>query len=159
MTANHYAPPKEKLVTEEPSWRNSEAAPKQLLIALWLLGAVLFGGALNLMILLGRPTSRWGLAVTLAAIRAGVGVLWVYGLYRRKNWLRWLTVTWAFLSVVAQPFLFPRVATPAERIITLSEVAVMSCVAILLVTGEGRRWFYKAASAGFARPRAAQLGR
>jgi hypothetical protein len=137
VQTNPYAPP-----SAPPLKDLGEASevPRQLIVALVSLAAMFLIGALHLLSILGYRGGHWRIAAIIAIGRGCVGALWIYGLYRRQNWLRWLTTIASLVSVAALPWALPRLSGNG-RIITIVEITLMLATAILLSVGRTRRWF------------------
>jgi hypothetical protein len=75
------------------------------------------------------------------AILAAICVLWIYGLYQARNWLRWVTVLFFAVHLAATPWALASLHDTRED--TMYWIQCLSGVlaAMLLCMPNARRWF------------------
>jgi FtsH-binding integral membrane protein len=113
--------------------------PPQVLTALGLM-ALLFAVGLLRAALIQNWTQPVFAALGLFLLSATCG-FWLYGLYRRLNWLRWVTV----LAGAGGCLLVSRAATelrdPVQLGLYYLQVALMAPSVVLFVLPPARRWY------------------
>jgi hypothetical protein len=116
-----------------------EHMPDHVTAALFLLGVQVFFSVLNKALQtdwLYLPQAQVD-----SAFHVALGALFLYGLYRRQNWLRWLTVAYTALQVVALPVALPRIHDAAHLVMTCTGVIVGVAASVLLCLPKARRWY------------------
>ena len=84
----------------------------------------------------GKPTS------VLAMLVAGfILFLWVLGLARRLNWLRWMTIIGALAGVLFVPRAFASLNDSRQIGIQIVSYALVDAAAVLLCLKPARLWF------------------
>jgi UDP-N-acetylmuramyl pentapeptide phosphotransferase/UDP-N-acetylglucosamine-1-phosphate transferase len=84
-----------------------------------------------------RPTPAFLNLFILAAICA----FWLYGLWRRLNWLRWVTVFLGTTGCLLASRSLARLHDPTQIALYLVQFAVTAPTVILLVLPPARRWY------------------
>ncbi len=131
---NPYAPPNAPLDDKHRS-----APPRPVVIALSLLGAE-FGLALIRSILM-KDWSRPVLAALGVLLLAVVCLLWWYGLWRRRNWVCWITVVGGLSGIALSPLSVARLSDPVQRRLYWLQLALTLPVIIMLVLPAARQWY------------------
>jgi hypothetical protein len=116
-----------------------EHTPDQVISALYLLGVQSFLTALNRALQVDWLHLQQEQFKT--AFFAIVSALFLYGLYRRQNWLRWITVAYTALQVVAISATFSRTHDAAHLVLSCATVIVGVAASVLLCLPEARRWY------------------
>jgi hypothetical protein len=74
------------------------------------------------------------------AITAFFG-LWVLGLYRRLNWLRWVTVGCAVIGLLSLPFTGSMALATVPLSLLIVKYSLFDMGALLLCLPQARAWF------------------
>ena len=116
-----------------------EHMPDQVTTALFLLGVQSF------LVLLNKALQTDWLYLPQAQVKtacfAVVSALFLYGLYRRQNWLRWMIVAYTALQVVAIPVALPRIHDAAHLVLTCAGVILGVAASVLLCLPNARQWY------------------
>jgi hypothetical protein len=75
------------------------------------------------------------------AFFAVVSALFLYGLYQRQNWLRWILVAYTALQVMAIPVTLPRIHDAAELVLACARVILGVAASVLLCLPKPRQWY------------------
>jgi hypothetical protein len=96
---------------------------------------------LRLVVRYAQPPPRplWAEFFGVAAFTA-LGVLWVYGLWRRRNWVRWITIAYGVGNILAVPRAPALFHGPALFTFWV-EVASGATAAVLLLLPSARSWY------------------
>jgi hypothetical protein len=73
--------------------------------------------------------------------------LWLFGLYRRLNWLRWLTVASAVLGLLSLPWAWGSIASHGSVPFQLVKYALFGTGALLLCLPQANSWYGRKAAA------------
>jgi hypothetical protein len=84
-------------------------------------------------------------AQVIVAIYTAVSALWVYGLYRRQNWLRWITVAYTVYQVVMLPLTLPSIHDVAQLTVYWVAVVLGVTAVVLLCLPKARQWYNRSA--------------
>jgi hypothetical protein len=76
-----------------------------------------------------------------AALLAVLYSLWLLGLYRRKNWLRWFTVGGAAVGLLYLPWAWGILKTQDLVPVRLLKYLLFDAGAILLCLPQANRWY------------------
>ena len=118
---------------------NNSGTPRAVIAAIVLVG-------LSLALAIARSVEMGGWAqplmksVFLLAI-AGIALLWVLGLYRRKNWLRWLTVISGVSGLFAIPRLLGTAGSDFQSTVFIAQCILTASASALLVLPSTSKWF------------------
>jgi 4-hydroxybenzoate polyprenyltransferase len=74
-------------------------------------------------------------------ITACLLLLWLYGLFRRLNWLRWVTVGLAILGILLLPRVLARIQERGPILFQLFKYALFDTGTLLLCLPAAREWF------------------
>lgn len=128
------------MTTSEHSRALSQLTPpRQVLIALCLLGAE-FGLALVRSVLM-KDWSRPIPAVLGVLLLAAVCSLWLYGLWRRRNWVRWITVILGAGGCALAYLDVARLHDPVQVALYWLQFALTAPAVIILVLPVARHWY------------------
>jgi hypothetical protein len=114
----------------------SSKPPRQVLTALLLIGADFLLSAVQMV---KTVPASWLSAF--AVIFASILALWIFGLYRRLNWLRWFTVGSAVLGILCLPFTWPLVLAHVNPPFMILKYAFFDFGALLLCLPQARSWY------------------
>jgi hypothetical protein len=114
----------------------SSKPPRQVAIALSLIGADFL---LSLAQMVKTVPALWMSAF--AAVFASIFALWIFGLYRRLNWLRWFTVGSAVIGILCLPFAWPLVLANLSPPLMLFKYALFDFGALLLCLPQAHAWY------------------
>jgi hypothetical protein len=78
-----------------------------------------------------------------ALLLAAVYLLWLFGLYRRLNWLRWLTVGGAILGILCLPWVWRILQSQGDFSLRLLKYVLFDSGAILLCLPQANRWSHR----------------
>jgi hypothetical protein len=113
--------------------------PDQVITAILLLGVQSFLVTLNQalrMDWLYRQQAQLKVAFLVA-----VSALFLFGLYRRLNWLRWIVIAYTALQVVAMPVALPKIHDAAQLVLTCAAVISGIAASVLFCMPTARRWY------------------
>ena len=113
--------------------------PRQVVSSLSLLSAA-FSTSILRMLLTGRGDHPGSNAVA-AAIVGGIYFAWVYGLFRRLNWLRWVTIVLTCVGVITLPWWFAQVTDHTRLAFHLLQLALQVPAVALLCLRPARVWY------------------
>lgn len=122
----------------------SEATPRQVTVAIYLLGAAFIFSVLRAV--LTREWSDPGSHVVPIAILIAIYFAWIYGLVRRLNWLRWLTIVFSSLGLVSLPWWLPNVTDHTQHSLHILQCIVQVPATVLLCFPEAQGWYGRAAA-------------
>jgi len=124
--------------SEDPrSIDQSSQLPRQVAIALWLIGA---DYVLQIIVISrGNLSGPDGFFTVL--LLGVISALWLRGLYRRLNWLRWLTVVSAIVGIAYLPRVWGLIQRRGSIPIQLLKYALFDSGALLLCLPQARRWY------------------
>jgi len=114
----------------------SSKPPGQVVIALSLIGADFL---LSLAQMVKTTPALW--LAAFAAVFASIFALWIFGLYRRLNWLRWFTVGSAVIGILCLPFAWPLVLANVSPPLILMKYALFDFGALLLCLPQAHAWY------------------
>jgi hypothetical protein len=119
--------------------------PAQVLAALGFVAVAFAVAVLRLALMQNwaRPTH----AVLNLFILAAICGFWLYGLWRRLNWLRWVTVFLGTTGCLLVSRSLARLHDPTEIALYLVQFAVTVPTVILFVLPPARRWYTRALAA------------
>jgi cell division protein FtsW (lipid II flippase) len=117
----------------------SDRAPMPVVIALCSIGVSLALAPVRSLEMDGweRPLLKASALVILICL----GGAWVWGLYRRKNWLRWLTIVAGVTGLFALPTLVPLFGRDMQGSLYLAQCVLSVFGAALLALPVSSRWF------------------
>jgi len=75
---------------------------------------------------------------------AALGVfyfLWLFGLYRRLNWLRWLTIGGALLGILYLPWAWRLLQSQGDFSLRLLKYVLFDSGSILLCLPQANQWY------------------
>ena len=113
--------------------------PDQVTTALYLLGVQYFLGAVRRALQtnwLYLPQEQ-----VKTAFFAVVCALFLYGLYRRLNWLRWITIAYTAFQVLAMLVVFPRIHDAAQLVLSCASIILGLAASVLLCLPKARQWY------------------
>jgi predicted MFS family arabinose efflux permease len=116
-----------------------ERMPDQVTWALLLIGVQFFLGVLDKALQMDWLYSQQAQVKT--AFFAVVSALFLYGLYRRQNWLRWILVAYTALQVIAIPMALPGIHDAAQLMLTCARVILGVAASVLLCLPKSRQWY------------------
>jgi hypothetical protein len=120
--------------------------PPAVVFAVCLVGVNAAAIVVRLAVMYTQPPPRPLLAEFLClTVITGLGALWVYGLWRGRNWLRWVTIAYGVGNVLAVPRALTLFHGPALPIF-LIEVALTTATAALLLLPPATTWYRSRAS-------------
>jgi hypothetical protein len=96
---------------------------------------------LTLMAQVDVPISTLLIPVVLLAV---LYFLWLYGLYRRLNWLRWLTVGGALIGILYLPWAWRLLQNQGYLPLRLLKYVLFDAGALLLCLPQANRWYVRA---------------
>jgi hypothetical protein len=70
-----------------------------------------------------------------------ITAMWWTGLYRRLNWLRWLTVASAILGIALLPWVWGMIHRQQNIAIQMLKYALFDSGALLLCLPQASRWY------------------
>jgi len=117
--------------------------PDQVLVALSLLGTQYLIGVIGRA--LRMDWNHLQQAQVTVACYTLVCALWIYGLYRRQNWLRWVTVVYFALHVVLIPVWLNRIHDAAQVALYWAEMILGAPATVLLCLPKARLWYRSSA--------------
>jgi hypothetical protein len=113
--------------------------PDQVTTALYLLGLQSFFGAFS------RALQTNWVYLPQAQVRTAcfaiLSALFLYGLYRRQNWLRWMTVAYTALQVLAMPVVLPKIHDAAQLVLSCTAIILGVAASVLLCLPKARQWY------------------
>jgi hypothetical protein len=114
-------------------------APGQVQLAIYLVATSCLAATARAILM--KDWSRPISATIGLAILAAICVLWIYGLYQARNWLRWVTVLFFAVHLAATPWALASLHDTRED--TMYWIQCLSGVlaAMLLCMPNARRWF------------------
>jgi len=121
------------------------AVPRQVTLALYLLGAAFVFSILRLVF-----TPHWshpGSHVFPIFLVAAVYFFWLYGLVRRLNWLRWVTVVLSGIGLITMPWWLPKVDDHTQLAFHLLQCAAQIPGTLLLCLPAAQAWYGRRAVA------------
>lgn len=128
------------MVTRETiNLADTPTPPRPVLIAISMLAAE-FGLALVRDFLM-RNWSRPHHAVIGVFLIAAICLLWLYGLLRRRNWVRWLTVIIGAVGCALAPFSVARIHDPVQLLLYWIQFTLTLPATVILVLPAARRWY------------------
>jgi hypothetical protein len=92
-----------------------------------------------------KDWSRPGEALIWLAVLVGVCAAWVYGLYRRKNWLRWFTILSFAVGIANTPWALDVLHDPRQIAMYWVQCFTALPAAVLLCLPTAARWFMRRA--------------
>jgi hypothetical protein len=116
-----------------------EHVPDQVITAILLLGVQSFLFTLNQALRMDWLNRQQ--AQVKVAFLVIIGALFLFGLYRRLNWLRWLVIAYTALQVVALPVVLPRIHDAAQLVLTCAAVMLGIAASVLFCLPTARRWY------------------
>ncbi len=121
----------------------SDELPGTVLIALGLIGATSLVAVLRVILInLGRGPAHVIFHVTFGVVFiTAVGSLWIYGLYSRRNWVRWCTIVLTGLSTLSTPWALPDISDPRQVPMYWFQLVADLAAAILLCLPPSGRWY------------------
>ena len=131
--------------------RQLKSTPPQVSVALALIAADLAlgigKGFFSMTSVIRTAPKGSAIPVVVFTVMLSVYVLWIYGLYCRLNWLRWLTVALAVLGLVFLPKALS--STHNWRLLSLQmlQYLMFDSAAILLCLPAAGRWYGRKAAA------------
>ena len=116
--------------------------PWQVALALSLIAADFVLGLVQLLTgtLTGSPLV---MVLSLMAVLYG---LWLRGLYRRINWLRWLTVAAAAVGILSLPWTWGLIWQQGNVPLYLLKYVLFDAGAILLCMPQAHAWYTRSAA-------------
>ena len=123
----------------------STTMPRQVMLALCLLGA---GFSTAILRVIFAPTGDFLSSSSHALVVVMVGGLyfaWVYGLFRRLNWLRWVTIVVSCFGMVTIPWYFAQVTNHTRLVFHLLHMALQFPAVVLLCMRSARVWYGQSA--------------
>jgi hypothetical protein len=114
----------------------SSKPPRLVAIALSLIGADFL---LSLAQMAKTVPASWMAAF--AAVFASIFGFWIFGLYRRLNWLRWFTVGSAIVGILYLPFAWPLVLVNVNPPLMILKYALFDFGALLLCLPQAHAWY------------------
>jgi hypothetical protein len=118
---------------------SSKRIPDQVITALLLLGVQYFLAVLAKT--LQRDWAYFQQAQIRTALFAAASAIWLYGLYRRLSWLRWVTVVFTGFQVVALPVVLPRIHYAAQLVLFCASILLGVAATVLLCMPKARQWY------------------
>ena len=73
-------------------------------------------------------------------------VIWIYGLFRRQNWVRWITILYAAFQVLLCPFAPATIRDSTQLAIYWVAVILGASAAVLLCLQSARSWYRNSAA-------------
>ena len=114
----------------------SSKPPRQVVMALSLIGADFL---LSLAQMAKTVSAPWMPAF--AAVFALIFAFWIFGLYRRLNWLRWFTVGSAAIGILFLPFAWPLVLANVSPPLMIFKYALFDFGALLRCLPQAHAWY------------------
>ena len=119
--------------------RRQEKTPGVVIAALWLMAiGFVVGVARVILTNLGRGPTRQVIGVAFVTV---VGSLWIYGLYSRRNWVRWFTIVWTGVGMLATPWALSRITDPRQVPMNWIQIVADLAAVILLCLPSAGRWY------------------
>jgi hypothetical protein len=140
---NPYAPPSSAVadidgMTSEARHR-SERMPGVVIAALLLFGAGFAVGVVRVILMnLGRGPGHVIFGIAFVTV---VGSLWIYGLYSRRNWVRWLTIVWTGIGTLVTLWATPQISDPRQVPMNSIQIVATSATIVLLCLPSAGRWY------------------
>jgi hypothetical protein len=94
--------------------------PRGVLIALGFFGASFLVGVVRVILInLARGPDHVIFHVTFGIVFiTAVGSVWIYGLYSRRNWVRWFTIVWMGFGALVTPWAPPNISDSRQLELT-----------------------------------------
>jgi hypothetical protein len=118
---------------------SGEHIPDQVIAAILLLGVQYFFAVLAKV--LQMDWAHFQQAQVRTAFFAAASAIWLYGLYRRLSWLRWITVVFTVFQVVALPVVLPRIHDAAQLLLFCVSIFLGVAATVLLCMPKARQWY------------------
>jgi len=135
---NPYAPPFSVVADIDRATR-PQTMPRIVAAAIGLIAGEFLIGAVQVTLMnLGRGSYHVAFGVSLAGL---IGSLWIYGLYRRHNWVRWLAIVSAGLGVLGVIWGPSRFSNPWQVLLERIQVVAHLTAAILLCLPAAGYWY------------------
>jgi len=115
------------------------APPSQVVTALALFSIGFFIALIR--VVLKNASLHPTTAVVGVIVILGLGSLWVYGLYGRRNRLRWFTVVWVGCGLVATPWAAAKLNDPRQLIMLWIQFSTALPAIVLLIMPVANRWY------------------
>ena len=121
----------------------SDELPGTVITALALFGAAFLVGVVRVILInLARGPVHVIFHVTFGVVFIiAVGSFWIYGLYSRRNWVRWFTIVWTGLGTLATPWALSSISDPRQVPMYWIQLVADSAAAILLCLPAAGRWY------------------
>ena len=118
--------------------------PPQVALALCLIGADFVLGIVRISL---DPHFSGPQLLLVVPIWVTLFSLWLFGLYRRLNWLRWLTVAGAAVGLLSLPLAWGSIASHGSVPFQLIKYALFGAGALLLCLPQANSWYGRKAAA------------
>jgi|SRR5882762_9307886 len=115
----------------------SSGTPRVVVVALSFIGADFVLILFQMLRIDVASTPRFIAVVVTACVL----LLWLYGLFRRLNWLRWVTVGLAILGILFLPRVLARIYERGPILFQLFKYALFDTGTVLLCLPAAREWF------------------
>jgi hypothetical protein len=117
--------------------------PREVITALALFGTTFLVGVVRVILMnLARGPLHVVFHVTFGVIFVtAIGSLWMYGLYRRRNWVRWFTIVVTGFSTLASPWGLSNISDPRQVAMYWIQIAAFLPTCILLCLPAAGRWY------------------
>jgi hypothetical protein len=119
---------------------HSPPMPRQVLLALCLLGAGFLVAIVRVLLVPIDDLSSGSHALAVVMLGA-LYFAWVYGLYRRLNWLRWVTIVVACFAMIRVPWNIAQVTNHTRLAFHLLHMALQFPAVVLLCLRSARVWY------------------
>ena len=120
---------------------HAKRPPPQEILALSLIAADF---TLAILQVPTRVAAGSALLVILVAMVA-LYTLWLVGLYRRINWLRWLTVAGALIGILSLPWSWQFIKNQSNVPLYILKYVLFDAGAILLCLPQAHAWYTRSA--------------
>lgn len=121
----------------------SAPIPRGVLTALGLLGATCLVAVVRVILMnLARGPAHVVFHVGFGvALIAALGSLWIYGLYSRRNWVRWFTIVFLGFGTLVAPWALPNLSDPRQLTMYWIQYVADVPTCILLCLPAAGRWY------------------
>jgi hypothetical protein len=119
-----------------------QGAAWQVKLALSLIAADF---ALAIVRVLTGPLAGPSMLIALL-LMTGLYALWLLGLYRRINWVRWLTIAGALIGILSLPWMWSLIRNQGNVLLYVFKYVLFDAGAILLCTPQAHAWYTRPAA-------------
>jgi hypothetical protein len=119
----------------------SQTIPRQVIVALCLLAAGFSTAILRVIFAPAAGFLSSGSHAVVVVVLGGLYFAWVYGLFRRLNWLRWVTIVVSCFGMVTIPWYVAQVTNHTLLVFHLLHMTLQVPAMVLLCLRSARVWY------------------